>query len=317
MSEKYFDKFPLISYNGQVVVNITERTSIRDNVLKNPYVFYPYDLQNNERPDQISDVQYNDEYLSWLVYLSNGITDPYYDWHMDDDTFFQYLTQKYGSIELIQQQVAFYRNNWYNDTAPITASQYNSLPDISRVDVNGKIFIDTAKKYFVQDQIVNNVPITYARKRIDDRLVTNRIIRYDVTTGNSAFTENEIVRVNLAYANSGTHHLSAGQGQVVVSNSSSVTIQSTSGYVREYPGGYTPTSGSFIYGTQSGSNCSVSSTITSLANNISLAETIYWEPVTVYDYEVEKNTINKTIRMLDPSFTQVVSDQLANLLTGK
>ena len=310
MSEKYFDKFPLITYNNSLVVNITERPVMRDNISKNAYVYYPYDLQNDERPDQISDRQFNDQFMDWLLYLSNGINDPYYDWYMRDDVFNDYILTKYGSVDSIANKIVYYRNNWYQDQNIITSDQYNRLPDIQKSDPLGNLYIESAKKYY---EIVMNGKylVGYRRKRSNDTLHTNKIVSYGIA-GNSSFISNEIVRVNFGYQSN--TYTTTGTGQVLVSNSSTLTIQHTSGYVDVAPSGYNISfSNSYVYGLQSGSNCTISS-VTSLANNISLVETIYWSPVTVYEQEVETNLKNKTIRIIDSGAAQDIAAQLANNL---
>lgn len=319
MTQRYFAKFPIITYNNQAAVNITERVVIRDFPSNNAYLYYPYDLQNDERPDQVADRFLNDQYMSWIVYMSNGVTDPYYDWFIRDDAFNSYLLKKYGNLDYITAKVAYYRNNWYTDQNIITTTEYNSLPDIPKYSANGSLYFDTAKRYYEVVLTGNNIT-GYKRKRIDDILSTNKIVRYAIT-GNSTFIDNEIVHVNLGYANTSTNTFVStvtGSGQVLNSNSSTVTIQHTSGYVDSVIGGFIfKTTSSYIYGNESQSNCAITS-YSSLANNIVDAEQIYWSPVTIFEDEFEKNNKNKTIRLLDPAraetIAQQASDTLASLL---
>lgn len=319
MSQKYFDKFPLINYNNQLAVNITERVVIRDFPANNSFLYYPYDLNAYERPDQLADRIMNDQYMSWIVYLSNGITDPYYDWFIPDDAFNSYLLKKYGNLDKITAKVAYYRNNWYNDQNVITVGEYNSLPDIPKYDPFGNLYFDSAKRYY--EIVLTGGSITsYRRKRIDDTISTNKIVRYSIT-GNSAFSNNEIVNISLGYANTTTNTFVStvsGNAQVLASNSTTVTIQHTTGYVDSVATGYIfSTTSSYIYGTESGANCAITS-YSSLANNIVAAEAIYWSPVTIYEDEFEKNSKNRTIRLLDPAraeeVAQAAADRLAALL---
>lgn len=319
MSQKYFSKFPLIDYNNQLSVNITERVVVRDFPAKNSFLYYPYDLQNYERPDQIADRVLNDEYMSWIIYLSNGITDPYYDWFIPDDAFNSYLMKKYGNVDKITAKVSYYRNNWYNDQTLITVEEYESLPDIAKYDPFGNIYFDSAKRYYEVVLTGNNIT-AYRRKRIDETISTNKIVRYAIS-GNSTFITDEIVNVKLGYANTTTNTFVStvsGNAQVLTSNSTTVTIQHCDGYVDSPPTDYIfSTTGSYIYGTESLANCTISS-YTSLANNIVAAEAIYWSPVTIFEKEFEKNDKNRTIRMLNSSraedIAQAAADTLAALL---
>lgn len=312
MSEKYFVKFPLVAYNGTPVVNITERAAVRNNPLKNPYLFYPYELTNDQRPDQLADQYLNDEYMDWMIYLSNGIIDPYYDWYMRDDVFNDYIVKKYGSLSLTTAKVLYYRNNWYEDQTIISPIQYGSLPDIQKFDARGNLYLDTTKKYY--EIILNgDYVVGYQRKRSDDTVQTNKIVRYALT-GNSAFTNNEVVSVNFGYQ--GNTYVTTGKGQVLSSNSTYLTIQHTSGYVDTAPDGYNISfSNSYVYGTESSSNCLITA-IRSMANNITSAEAIYWSPVTIYEQELENNLKNKTIRLIDSSVAQDVANYVANTLNN-
>lgn len=312
MSESYFSKFPLINYNSSLSVNITERVVVRDFPAKNNFLYYPYDIDNNERPDQLADRLLNDQYMSWIVYLSNGITDPYYDWYMPDDVFNDYLLKKYGSIERITAKISYYRNNWYNDQSIIDISTYNSLPDISKQDPFGNTYLDTAKRYY--EPVFTGFNISgYKRKRLDNVIKTNKIVKYNIL-GNALYVNNEIVNVRFGYDSSS--YSTTGSGQVLTTNTSVVTIQHTSGYVDTAPDGYTINfSDSYIYGTESFTNNFITSA-TVLANNITIADTIYWSPVTIYEDELEKNLKNKTIRLINPSAAEDISSQMSDTLAA-
>jgi hypothetical protein len=109
---RYFDKYPLINYANNLVIDITKRVTLVDKVTKNPYIFYPYDISNSEREDQLSARYYGDPYKSWILYLSNNITDPYYEWYLSDEEFNEFIISKYGSIENSMQKIKFYRNHY-------------------------------------------------------------------------------------------------------------------------------------------------------------------------------------------------------------
>lgn len=150
----YFSNFELIPYNNLLMVNIAERAVILNKIFSNRYVFYPYTVKNGMRPEQVAEKYYGDPNLVWIVYLSNNIIDPYYDWTMDDETFNQYLTSKYGSVDTAKSTVAGYRVNWYEDTTILSTDQYAFLNDYE-------------KKYWTPNFNEWGVPISYVRKRID------------------------------------------------------------------------------------------------------------------------------------------------------
>lgn len=93
---RYFTYFqPYINYSGVLVTDITKRAKIRDLVRNSTYVFIPYTVEGNDRPEDISYFYYENVAYTWLIYLANDIIDPYHQWVMDDLTFDNFLIKKY------------------------------------------------------------------------------------------------------------------------------------------------------------------------------------------------------------------------------
>lgn len=291
MSQTYFSKFPLINYNGQVAVNISERVSLLDTVAKNPYLYYPYDLDNERRIDQVASSYYTDAYMGWLVCLANNITDPYYGWYLSSNDFNEFLISKYGSIRNAQTKILYYRNNWYDNITTIEVSYYNALPS-------------NLLKYYTPVYGYNNKIIAYTRVQEDWTVNTNKVIALTNING-SSFIKGEIVNIlfpELTYI---------GEGTVVYSDANSLTINNISGY------GLSPNTHITFQGETSNYFISIPSTnnlIIQTYSNIPADEEVYYSPVTAYDYEVEKNEANKSIRLLDNSYSTQVSVELTNLL---
>lgn len=328
MVDRYFEKFPLINYTNNAVVNITQRAEILNSVMNTPYVFYPLDINNGIRPDQIADKLYNDTYKSWILYLSNKIIDPYYQWYLQPDDFNEYLKKKYniGSTDILKQKITFYRNNWY-EIDNITVAGYNALSG-------------DQKEYWQPVYGNSSTPLSYQRKKEDWIVNTNKIVRYTVNNA-PQFIKNEIVKIHLFYAPGYT-----GRGQVVIANSSSVTLQHISGYsmkeeFNENNFTFTQTETpkidsehtiyvdeasnilslepfvlgpySRLYGTESNANVQVYDT-NLIQTNISNTVFEYWSPVAIYDMETENNEYNKSINVLDPSYSIQISKELKKLL---
>jgi len=95
---RYFTNFPTINYRGKEVRNITNRSKIRDEILSDPFVFLPYTVADGENPETIAQLYYGTVDDTWLVLLANNMTDPYYDWPMNDEEFDQYFIDKYSEL---------------------------------------------------------------------------------------------------------------------------------------------------------------------------------------------------------------------------
>ena len=80
MTALYFNMFKTIVYNGVTTKDLTERVAmISAQSKRTPTAYYPYVVGEGMRADYLSSVYYKDSGLDYLIYLTNGITDPYYD----------------------------------------------------------------------------------------------------------------------------------------------------------------------------------------------------------------------------------------------
>ena len=288
--DRYFDKFPLITYSNNVVVDITKRVTLLDKVSRNPYVFYPYDITSDERAEQFSGRYYQDVYKSWMLYLGNKITDPYYEWYLAENEFLGMLENKYGSIYNSKRKIKYYRNNWEFQEPTITVSGYNAL------DVN-------MKKYWEPNYSVGSTILNYTRKEIDWTCSTNKIISYAVA--NTSFTKDEIVEIYL-------DGFSQGQGQVSKTSNNYIYVQHVSGYFQE-SSELIINENAYIYGTESNVNTSLTEA-TTIVSNIEENELNYWKAYTYYDYEYEKNEFNRSIRVIDSDYAELAVNNLTELL---
>jgi len=290
MPERYFEKFPLVNYSNSVVRDITARTVVLNSIYNDPSLYYPYDIAQYERPDNLADRYYSDEYKEWIIRLTNKMIDPYYDWYLDQETFTSFIIKKYGSIAKAQTKIKYYQNNWYETPDPISATAYAALAaDASRF----------WEPVLINGQNVSS-PNEYTRVRQDWTLATNRVVQY-ATANSSGFTTDEIVDVTI-------NGSQAGRGQVTFANTTALTIQHTVGTVTGTVVGTCTLSG------RESNTTTTFTSITTMANNIPTDESSYWSAVTYYDYENDINEKNKSIIVLDSSYTSVVSKNLKDLL---
>ena len=94
----YFDKMPIINYNGYQVRDLTRRNKFLPVSMANPYLFLPYTITDEDRPEDIAYYYYGSTDYTWLVLLANNIIDPYHDWPLKEDDFYQYLIKKYENV---------------------------------------------------------------------------------------------------------------------------------------------------------------------------------------------------------------------------
>ena len=290
MTERYFEKFQTINYANTAARNITQRAVVLNAVYTSPMLYYPYDIEQGERPDNIADRYYKDTYQGWIIHLTNKVVDPYYDWYLDETTFSDFVAKKYGSLTNATSKVKYYRNNWYTNRNQISVDTYEGL------DGSLKKFYEPV----YADPELSIRLLGYIRRAEDWKKTTNKIISYNAD--GTDFINDEVVDV---YCGSSL----LGSGQICGRSSTTTIIQHVTGNVAN----------EVCLGTFSmvGRESKVQKTytiVTVLADNIPIAETNFWEPVYYYDYENEINERNKSIQVLRAEYAGQISKELKTLL---
>jgi len=95
---KYFENFPIITYEGKQVRDITRRNQFVRNVSTNPLLYLPYTISEGERAEDIANFYYGSVDYTWLVYMANNIMDPYHEWPLSEAEFKDFLIDKYGNV---------------------------------------------------------------------------------------------------------------------------------------------------------------------------------------------------------------------------
>jgi len=138
---QYFDTLPKVIYtrNGvsSVYTNLLTRVSVIPAILKDPLIYYTYDIQEGDTPETIAHKYYGDSYRYWIVLFANELLDPQWDWPMTSRVFDQYLANKYPSTN-VYSEIEYYEKiitQYDVDTQTTTVNKvridedtYNSLP---------------------------------------------------------------------------------------------------------------------------------------------------------------------------------------------
>lgn len=282
-----FDQFQVITYRGVPVRNLMQKVSFASIISKTGAVFYPYTIQEGERPDTVAYHYYEDPRYSWLVYMSNNIVDPYYDWPMTTNQFDQFVINKYGSKDYAMEKILFWRDNWKSDDTVKSSSGYEALSS-------------DLKKYYTPVVGYNNSIVNYVRAESDKVVETNKIV--ELTVANSSIYSSG------GLINQKTSNAVTATGEVAAVVNSSVIV------VKNIQGAFSNTAGS-VSGVYNRSNQSSNVTDTStISTAIPASEAIYWEYVTAHTYENEINDSKRSIRLIDKSFVDQIERELVDLV---
>lgn len=308
MTQRLFENLPNFYYSNTLCKDITRRAKFIDDKERPSFLLLEYDLEHSLRADQVSEYYYNNSELDWLIYMTNDIIDPYYEWHLNDLDFEEMLIHKYGSVANAMKKVKFYINNWYDNQTEIEASFYdNNLPlnwkkyYVPSVWKSSKSVITNKKK--VESAVYTNSPITYKRKEIDVIMNTNRILELTVHSNNS--TKGLVVGELVDFLDDNGSSVSVGAGEVLVANSTIIRVMNVSGNTSA-----NNTNRKIVVGESSNANITISNSAiavktlvvnsvvtTTKFENIPLDEEVFWSPVTCFDYENIQNEKRKTLHI--------------------
>ncbi|CAB4132994.1 baseplate wedge subunit [uncultured Caudovirales phage] len=128
----YFNSFPKISFpdnNGNLIslTNIMERVEIIPSLLKNPLLFYSYDIQEGDTPDIVATKYYGDPNRYWVVLFANQILDAQWEWPLNSKEINDYINNKYYEASGNTSGLAYAQTTIYEYSKIITTKNSDSL----------------------------------------------------------------------------------------------------------------------------------------------------------------------------------------------
>ena len=140
----YFSKIPDFEYVSRlpdakigdyiVVKNLFKRGFLREDIFQNLSVFEKYQINGNDRPDNVAFDFYNNSNLDWLVLTCNNILNVQTEWPLRQDDLDRFLLDKYGNYDTLFNGVHHYETVEIKDTNKVTI-----LPAGMQVDSNFSI----------------------------------------------------------------------------------------------------------------------------------------------------------------------------------
>ena len=105
MANQLFKNFPEIQYTlpNEKVVTIKDffrKATVEQDAVNSVVDYTYYEVLDGERPDVVASKLYGNGDLHWTLFLVNDWSN-YYEWHMDQETLSNYLTEKYPGVWLV------------------------------------------------------------------------------------------------------------------------------------------------------------------------------------------------------------------------
>jgi hypothetical protein len=277
---RYFDRFPIVDYDGDIAKNILARVDFTEKTKRDIYSTFEFTLEEGfERPDLLSYNYYGSSKFDWMIYLTNNIVDPYYDYYKSAEDFKSYMETKYGSNSNARSITLFYRLNWHEDERTITVQQYESL--VADETAN-------ARKYWKPKLTNTGAVIGYERIKEDWTVSTNKVLSLSLTVSPSGFAVGDRVTQTSTEAYATVDYIDLENNTLTVKHvNGTFTVNEAEG-IKE---------------------------ITLISQNIPEAETEYWYAVNAYEDEKETNELKRNVFVLKSSYLAETEKQFIQQLS--
>jgi hypothetical protein len=277
---RYFDRFPIVDYDGDIAKNILARVDFTEKTKRDIYSTFEFTLEEGfERPDLLSYNYYGSSKFDWMIYLTNNIVDPYYDYYKSAEDFKSYMETKYGSNSNARSITLFYRLNWHEDERTITVQQYEAL--VADETAN-------ARKYWKPKLTNTGAVIGYERIKEDWTVSTNKVLSLSLTVSPSGFAVGDRVTQTSTEAYATVDYIDLENNTLTVKHvNGTFTVNEAEG-IKE---------------------------ITLISQNIPEAETEYWYAVNAYEDEKETNELKRNVFVLKSSYLAETEKQFIQQLS--
>tara|TARA_Y100001963_G_C6793913_1_gene457535 strand:- start:37010 stop:38047 length:1038 start_codon:yes stop_codon:yes gene_type:complete len=323
----YFSKFPLIAYRNlaqndkdetvKVARDIVRRVAFSKRLKDEAALFQDYYVKEGEKPEDVAYKVYGDPHYHWVVLLFNDVINPYYEWPLTNEAIDNYIAKKYPGDVL-------YCSSLFVDASGYTSAgdNYSGLTHAAnetvfrwdgRKDDYGDVLIDHTSKALVwkhdREKGALEIINTHGAFNVGDYVVK--------TVGGDNFQYSRIEKIieNVH----GLHHfelegVTAGEEEwldALCSNDGIPLGQTGAG----------PTNGTkTVGGTGSGANVASAVAFTDTriakymgagpANSGTLSNSIAND---VYEYRT--NDRRREIKLLDPTYLEIVLTELETVAT--
>lgn len=136
----YFSRFPLVNHDNNLQVNLTRRVAIDERYKDDASVFFVYNVQDGDTPENIADRFYDDVSYCWIVLQFNDIVNVFEEWPRSQQELDDYISDKYDNPYAIHHYVSISTNEIVSpelhpsyDRLPVTNYEYEvDLNDAKR-----------------------------------------------------------------------------------------------------------------------------------------------------------------------------------------
>ena len=95
----YVSRLPDAKISDYLTVkNLFKKGKLADDIFQDLTIFTKYEIEGDDRPDNVADKKYDDPDLDWIILHINNIINVREGWPLTQRDFKNFLFEKYGSI---------------------------------------------------------------------------------------------------------------------------------------------------------------------------------------------------------------------------
>ena len=100
----YVSRLPDAKISDYLTVkNLFKKGKLADDIFQDLTIFTKYEIEGDDRPDNVADKKYDDPDLDWIVLLSNNIINVQSEWPLPQRDFDRYVLEKYETYEKLNE----------------------------------------------------------------------------------------------------------------------------------------------------------------------------------------------------------------------
>ena len=106
---EYINRLPdakIGDYN--IVKNFFKRGKLREDIFQDLSFFTKYQIEGDDRPDNVAFKVYGDSNLDWLILIANNVVNIQTEWPLPQNDFDRFVLDKYGDYETLYNGIHHY-----------------------------------------------------------------------------------------------------------------------------------------------------------------------------------------------------------------
>ena len=153
---EYVNRLPdakIGDYN--IVKNFFKRGKLREDIFQNLSFFTKYQIEGDDRPDNVAFKVYGDSNLDWLILIANNVVNIQTEWPLPQNDFDRFVLDKYGDYETLYNGI-----HHYETTEVINSQGVVIVPAGLQVESD---YIATYYDYFIDSLVTVRdavIPVT-------------------------------------------------------------------------------------------------------------------------------------------------------------